>query len=250
MSERQSPTRARRAAFAMTMLLLAGAPLACSTQPPASPTSPTESAAPAPEPTAVYRIAPGDVLEIKSVTDGTLNEVAKVGPDGTIAHPMVGYVHAAGRTPEELDAALTEKLAESVLNPSITVIVREYGGSLVFVGGEVFTPQRIMLTGQTTALSAILTAGGYTPEGDLSRVVLIRRGADGLPVTRTLNLEDVTDGYGSNGLDPVLVASDIVIVPPSAVTEANRFVAQYITRMLPGTLNAGFSYTRGVQTFQ
>ena len=35
---------------------------------------------------------------------------------------------------------------------------------------------------------------------------------------------------------------DIVFVPKTHIAKANEFVEQYITKMVPGTLNAGFSY--------
>ncbi len=193
-----------------------------------------------------YRIVPGDLVEIKSLVDGSLNETVRVGPDGKIAHPLTGYLRADGLTPEELSQLLTRELARTVRDPSITVFVREYAGRVVYVGGEVFHPRDVQILGRMSAMSAILAAGGYTPAGDLSKVVLLRKGPEGVATSRVVDLAKLADG-ADGSVDPALAPFDIVIVPPTTITEIDRFVEQYITRVVPGNLSAGFTYVLGQQ---
>lgn len=194
-----------------------------------------------------YRIVPGDLIEVKSLIDGNLNETVRVGPDGKIVHPLTGYFRAEGLTPEELAQALNRELARTVRDPNVTVFVREYAGRVVYVGGEVFHPHDVPILGKMSAMSAILAAGGFTPAGDLSKVVLLRRGEDGTATSRVVDLERLADGE-SGTVDPSLAPFDIVIVPPTTITEVDRFVEQYITRVIPGNLSAGFTYVLGHQS--
>lgn len=214
--------------------------------------SPDAAAAPsAPRPASeegvAYRIVPGDLIEVKSLVDGNLNETVRVGPDGKIVHPLTGYFRAEGLTPEELAQAMNRELARTVRDPNVTVFVREYAGRVVYVGGEVFHPHDVPILGKMSAMSAILAAGGFTPAGDLSKVVLLRRGEDGTATSRVVDLASLAEGE-SGVVDPSLAPFDIVIVPPTTITEVDRFVEQYITRVIPGNLSAGFTYVLGHQT--
>lgn len=197
--------------------------------------------------TVAYRIVPGDLIEVKSLIDGNLNETVRVGPDGKIVHPLTGYFRAEGLTPEELAQSLNRELARTVRDPNVTVFVREYAGRVVYVGGEVFHPHDVPILGKMSAMSAILAAGGFTPAGDLSKVVLLRRGDDGTATSRVVDLARLAEGE-SGVVDPSLAPFDIVIVPPTTITEVDRFVEQYITRVIPGNLSAGFTYVLGHQT--
>ncbi|MFN7956226.1 MAG: polysaccharide biosynthesis/export family protein [bacterium] len=243
--------RARLALPAWALLVATGL---CAGRPAQAAPEPDGAAVPTAAPAAAaaaqddvtYRIVPGDLIEIKSLVDGSLNETVRVGPDGKIAHPLTGYLRADGLTPEELAQALTRELARTVRDPSITVFVREYAGRVVYVGGEVFHPRDVQILGRMSAMSAILAAGGYTPAGDLSKVVLLRKSPDGAATSRVVDLAKLAEGTDGS-VDPALAPFDIVIVPPTTITEIDRFVEQYITRVVPGNLSAGFTYVLGQQ---
>ncbi len=252
----RSPTSPRPArpwlASGLCLALAAGVATASHASPETtSEGSPTTAAPSADKPAGAddvaYRIVPGDLIEVKSLIDGNLNETVRVGPDGKIVHPLTGYFRAEGLTPEELARSLNRELARTVRDPNVTVFVREYAGRVVYVGGEVFHPHDVPILGKMSAMSAILAAGGFTPAGDLSKVVLLRRAPDGTASSRIVDLAKLAEGE-SGIVDPSLAPFDIVIVPPSTITEVDRFVEQYITRVIPGNLSAGFTYVLGNQT--
>jgi polysaccharide export outer membrane protein len=73
-----------------------------------------------------YRLTPGDEVMIESVTDadlqrGTLENGLKVQPDGTITVRLLGQVHAAGLSVEQLRDVLQEKYTEFYDEPAIDV---------------------------------------------------------------------------------------------------------------------------------
>jgi polysaccharide biosynthesis/export protein len=180
----------------------------------------------------VYRIRPGDDLDIKFFYTKELNESIKVRPDGFISLQLVDEVQAAGLTPQELDNQLTKRYAEHLKNPVISVIVRSFVGFRAYVGGEVGTPQLIPLEGGITPLQAIFRAGGVRPTAYLQSVVLIRKGPQGEAITYQLDLSDLSISQGRRDLRIALRPSDVLYVPRSPIANANLFVQQYITDLV------------------
>lgn len=186
-----------------------------------------------------YRIQPGDMLDIKFFYSPELNEQLPVRPDGRIALQLAQEVQAAGATPAELTAVLMEKYAKELKRPDVVVIVRSFGNQRIYVDGEVAKPGLIPLTGPTTVLQAIAQAGGFVYTGNATDVVLIRRGPRNEPVAMTVNMEKVYNGTDL-GQDLYLKPFDIVYVPKTAIANANLWIEQYLTRMVP---RIGFTYT-------
>jgi polysaccharide export outer membrane protein len=84
-------------------------------------------------------------------------------------------------------------------------------------------------------------AGGFHTSAKRSQVVIIRRGADGRAMLRTV---DLREGVGDPTTDLApLRRFDIVYVPRSKVSEAGLFVQQYFKDLSPVQL--GFDYTVG-----
>ncbi len=70
-----------------------------------------------------YRMQPGDEMDIKFFFNPELNQTVFVRPDGKISLPVVDDVQAAGLTPSELDALVTQIYARELRKPMVTVIV-------------------------------------------------------------------------------------------------------------------------------
>ena len=69
---------------------------------------------------------------------------------------------------------------------------------------------------------------------------MVRLRPDGTYEQWAFNLEDGLDGGEVAGAAFQLAPQDVVIVPPSGVATANRWVDQWIRQMLPFSLSAGF----------
>jgi len=195
------------------------------------------SAVPAP-----YLIQPGDQLDIKFFYNPELNETLTVRPDGKISLQLVDEVQAAGLKPSELDDVLTKKYAQELKNPSITVIVKAFGGQRIFVGGEVNRQGLMTISGNMTPLQAVLNAGGFKETASPGNAIVIRKGPGNKPVPIAMNLEDAMHGK-SGSADFLLKPDDIVYVPKSAIAKADKFVNQYIENLLLFRgVSFGFSY--------
>lgn len=152
---------------ALFMSLLAG----CSNPPPLS-------SAPVVATTPIYRIGPGDTLQIYVEGKPNLSETVPVRPDGRISIPLVQDVMAEGKTPAELAGAIEKELERYVRNPDVTVIVRSFQGTYsneVRIVGQAVKPQALPYRAGMTLLDALTAAGGLTPYAAGNRAELVRR---------------------------------------------------------------------------
>ena len=193
-----------------------------------------------------YLIQEGDQLDIKFFYNPELNESVSVRPDGKISLQLVDEVQAAGRTPSQLDEVLTQKYANELKKPEITVIVRSFTGQRVYVGGEVGRPGLVDLTGGMTALEAIINAGGFKETAKPEAAILIRKGPDNKPTPIRIDLTRMMDDQAPEQ-DVELQPYDIVYVPKTWIAKANKFVNQYIEQLL---LFRGFSVGFGYNDFK
>ena len=190
----------------------------------------------------LYRIQVGDELTIKVYERPELEETIRVRPDGRISVLLLDDVVASGLTTAEFDDQLTERYREYYRDPRVTVIVRTFANSRVFVGGEVGRPGAIPLQGRVTVLGAVLAAGGFRATAKTDNVVLIRQGPDADPLVSKINVKDIINkGIADVELEPF----DVVFVPMSTIAKMDKFVDQYVRQLIPISLTAGFQYILG-----
>lgn len=189
-----------------------------------------------------YVLQAGDLLAIKFYRSPEFNEEVTIRPDGKISLQVVGDVQASGLTPAQLTRDLERRYEKELAYPDVTVIVKNFAGQRIYVGGEVGTAGMQQLQAQTSIYQAIQQAGGFLISAKRNQVVLIRRGPDGRPRGETLDLLRV-----ENGTDPqqdvLLRPYDIVFVPRSAIAEVNKFVELVVNRNLPSGAALLLGYT-------
>jgi polysaccharide export outer membrane protein len=189
-----------------------------------------------------YALRSGDDIEVKFTYTPELNERQIVRPDGKISLPLIGDVTAAGDTVGHFEDMLRRSYAKELKNPDLLVAVRAFGSNTVYVDGEVPTPGQVTIVWPTTALQAVLQAGGFKDTAYPSEVLLIRAAAAGQPTWQVLDLKKAVNAEDFS--DNVLLAPrDIVYVPRTAIGDAGVWVDQYIRRLLPVTPGIGISPT-------
>ena len=126
---------------------------------------------------AEYRIGPEDVLEINFWQEPTLNSSVRVRQDGKISLDIIGDIEAGGRTIQDLQTDIVNRMSR--LNRRISqavVLVTEYKYQHVFVYGQVNSPGKKTFEEIPDLLTILNEAGWITAAGDLSRVSIIRGG--------------------------------------------------------------------------
>jgi polysaccharide export outer membrane protein len=132
----------------------------------------------------LYRLTPGDVIEISVIGHEDMKKELPVRPDGKISYLYVGDLQAAGRSVEELRAGLEEGLKKYLRYPQVAVVVRKAREAQFTILGKVVRPGVYPLNGPTTVLAAMalgqgLASGQYEGStieiADLVNSYLVRR---------------------------------------------------------------------------
>ena len=112
---------------------------------------------------ASFQLGKGDVLSISvyDEPDLTLDSVP-VRPDGKLAFPLIGEVQVDGRNVEAVSSEIRERLLQFVLEPRVSVVVREFNSLDYTLYGEVVNPGVYPLTTEVSITGAIAKAGGLT----------------------------------------------------------------------------------------
>lgn len=130
----------------------------------------------------VYRLQPGDVLQVWIAQEQDRNSQIAIGPDGWTSFPLAGHIKGEGLTATELEAALLERIKPFFKeSPTLTLMLqpRAQHLPLIYVSGDVVTPGEYPYRPDMTVLHGVSVAGGLyrttIPAGDEDRSVVVQR---------------------------------------------------------------------------
>jgi polysaccharide export outer membrane protein len=159
---------------------------------------------------APFQIGPEDILDISVWKNPELSRTVPVRPDGKVSLPLVNDIQAAGLTPAALRDQVTERLAEFIPTPEVSVMVREVHSRKVAVVGAVKTPGRFELKSPMTVLEVIALAQGFTDFASRDRIVVLRQ--NGSTTTRVpFNYRKIAEGVDQDNF--FVKPGDVVVVP-------------------------------------
>ncbi|HLY62259.1 MAG TPA: polysaccharide biosynthesis/export family protein [Terriglobia bacterium] len=155
------------------------------------------------------RIGQGDLLELSVFDVPELAQVVRVNDSGDASFSLIGRLHVAGLTADDARALIAGKFRDGhyVLNPQVSVLIREYSSQGVSVVGEVKRPGVYGVLGGQSLLDVLAAAGGATPLAGPDATV--KRNSDGSTVTVHLT----RDAQASLASDVRLFPGDKVIIP-------------------------------------
>ena len=126
-----------------------------------------------------YIIGASDVLSVTTYNYPNFTASSLlVRPDGKITLSMIGDIPAAGLTPTQLAADITNRVKQFVIDPALTVNVNvlAVNSKQVYMMGEINHVGPINITPGMTVLQAIATAGGLTPYANKKKIYILRGG--------------------------------------------------------------------------
>ncbi|MDD0837163.1 SLBB domain-containing protein [Curvibacter sp. HBC61] len=184
--------------------------------------APAQAAAPLAAGTAA--IGAGDVLQVTVFGQPDMSAEVSVTESGEVTLPLIGLIRLAGLSSSDVEKLVARRLRERefLLNPEVSVTVRQNRSQMVSVLGEVVRPGRYPIQGRFTVLDLLATAGGLTPKAD-AVVFLLRKsderasgggtgaGAEAQRVRIPIRLDRVNQPDRSS-LDLVLSNDDMVYV--------------------------------------
>lgn len=158
-----------------------------------------------------YRIGPEDVLHISVWKEQELDRQTIVRPDGGISFPLAGDLPVAGKTPQEVQADITQRLRNYIPGAVVTVSVSEIAGYRVYVIGKVNNPGQFVVGRYVDVMQALTLAGGLTPYASEDDIRVIRRMGPKEQVFK-FDYGDAKQGDGLNN-NILLQSGDVVVVP-------------------------------------
>jgi polysaccharide biosynthesis/export protein len=169
-----------------------------------------EPRTPAAQPPTDYIIGADDTLHISVWKEPDISATLPVRSDGKISLPLLNDVSAAGLTPMQLAASITEKLKKYIADPRVTVVVTAMNSRRIFVTGEVTHSGAIPLLPNMTMLQA-LSSAGFTQFANLKRIYLLRN-ENGQQVKLPFNYKEVVKGEHPEQ-NIKLQPGDTIVVP-------------------------------------
>ena len=169
----------------------------------------------------LYRIGPGDVLEIRVFNKPQLSrEAVRVDNRGLVRMPMIeNEIQAGCRTEAELAEVLATLYLKYQRHPHVDVFVKEYSSKPVAVMGAVGKPGQFQLQRRVRLLELVSLAGGPTDRA--GQQVLVAHSAE-LPScentaaasANNFDHYDLTSTIrGDASSNPYVQAGDIITVP-------------------------------------
>jgi polysaccharide export outer membrane protein len=158
-----------------------------------------------------YVIGPTDVLEISVWKEPEVSRTVSVRPDGRVSLPLLSDVQAAGLTPAQLAAHITESLKRFITGPQVTVIVATINSQRIYIIGEVTRAGAYPLLPGMTVLQALSSAGGFTQFANIKNICLLRQENE-QQLKYAFNYKEAMNGKKPEQ-NVVLKAGDTIIVP-------------------------------------
>ena len=168
-----------------------------------------------------YRIHRSDVIEIKFRYTPEYDQTISVRPDGRVSMSVAGTFVAMGLTLDDFKTRVIQLSSKRLVDPEVSVVLKEFEKPHVLVEGEVATPGRVELRGDLSALDAIAMAGGFKNSAQKSNVLLLRQ-EDGQPGnTRVLDLKKM---ISDKKLEEVvqLRPGDVIYVTQNSFSKVER----------------------------
>ncbi len=158
-----------------------------------------------------YVIGPDDVLHVNVWKENELSGQVAVRPDGKISLALLNDVQAAGHTPTQLAAQITEKLKQYVTDPRVTVTVVAMNSRRIFIMGEVLRAGAFPMLPNMTLMQALSSAGGFSPYANMKKMYLLRN-ENGKQTKMPINYKALISGNAPEQNIP-LKPGDTIVVP-------------------------------------
>jgi polysaccharide export outer membrane protein len=156
-----------------------------------------------------YHVGPGDELSIVVFRVPDMTGDVAVDMTGNFTMPLIGQVQAIGKTTDQLQTELTQRLGSKYLqNPEVRVAVKTASNQRVTIDGSVKAAGIYPITPSMTLLQAIALAKGTDTDANPRRTVVFRT-IGGQRQAASFDLTKIRRGEAP---DPVIYGNDVVVV--------------------------------------
>lgn len=160
-----------------------------------------------------YRLGPEDVISVVVFNQDRYSRSGiVVPPSGRISLSLIqGGIFVNGRTVDEVAELIKKKYDEYIIDPQVTVSLDKASSYRYSVIGDVGQPGIRLMNHRMTVTEALAEAGGVLQTGDKSKVVVLRRQANGMLSPIAVNVSAIYKGRAAD--NTYLVPGDQIVVP-------------------------------------
>jgi polysaccharide biosynthesis/export protein len=160
-----------------------------------------------------YRLGPEDVISVSVFgQDRYSRSGIVIPPSGRISLALVpGGIFVNGKTVEEVADVIRKRYDEYIIDPQVDVSLDKASSYRYSVIGDVAQPGIRLMSRRLTVAEALGEAGGVLQTGDRSKVVVLRKQANGVLSPIAVNVSAIYKGKAPDST--YLVPGDQVIVP-------------------------------------
>jgi len=190
-----------------------------------------------------YRMGPGDIVQVSVFGIPELEKLeGEIDSLGRVSLPLLGEVKLGGLTLSQAQEVLTKAFSKYVVQPKVSVAIKEYRSYRVSVLGEVNKPDVYALRGGRTLMDVLAMAGGLKSDASHT-ITLVRLGKERTSMIIDLNrlISYATSPQGSK-YNIILKPGDVVYVPKAG----SIFVDGFVNRPGSFTLSTKLTVTQAL----
>jgi len=177
-----------------------------------------------------YILGPNDEVVILSVVaEEIANKPTKITTSGDLNLPMVGRIHAAGMTLDQLETEVSARLRTYFREPDLAINITQFKSQPVSVIGSVGIPGVIQLEGRKTLIEILSQAGGLKPDAG-SRLKIMRDlewGPIPLPSAKTEGNHSIAE-VSIRGIETATTPEENIQILPNDVITVPRADIVYV----------------------
>jgi polysaccharide export outer membrane protein len=171
----------------------------------------------------IYTLHIGDVIALNYRLTPEFNQTVTVQPDGYVHLDVVGSVKVAGLTLDQAHDEIVKLASDQLNHPELAITLNQFQQPYVVVAGEVARPGKIEIHENTTALQAVMLAGGFMPSAQDTQVILFRHINGDIAEVRRLNLHNIKK-QSELERDSDLEPGDMLLVTRNKLEHLSRFM--------------------------
>lgn len=171
-----------------------------------------------------YQLQVGDVFEVQFRLTPEFNQSLTVHPDGFVQLKGAEDLKLSGLSVSEAREAMAKAYTKVLVEPEITIVLKEFEKPWFVVNGEVSKPGRFDLKGNVSLTDALAIAGGFTRDAKRGEVLLVHRlKADQYETRRVRTKEILERGHFEEDL--ALRSGDAIYVSRSPFATVERILS-------------------------
>ena len=170
-----------------------------------------------------YQIQPGDVVELHYRFTPEFNQTVTIQPDGHAELNVVGDVKLSDLTVDQAKEAILTRAKSTLNDPDLNIVLKDFQHPYVVVAGEVNSPGKIDLREHTSAVQAVMLAGGFKQDAKTNRILVFRRINNDTAEVKQVDLHHLNKTSDMEK-DLELAPGDMLLVQRDNLEKVSRYV--------------------------